>query len=196
MLRIGAADCLATIRARHVHVADTMAAALSDPPASATHLVGVAHSRDLLTHAGFESPDWSSLLFGQRPPRPHQRDPCVPGHGWQFFAAQSMEVRFKEVVVWPRLSPTEQALMHSQSGPMAGLPFSCIPSSNLFIFTPEVFRVLLLRRLWLPLSPCLSQLLVWPSTRRPWPPPRSLLESRSPGQSGIVFGVCWRSGLS
>ena len=56
------ADCLATIRARHVNVADTMAAALSDPPASATHLVGVAHSRDLLTDAGFESPDWSSLL--------------------------------------------------------------------------------------------------------------------------------------
>ena len=46
------ADCLATIRARHVHVADTMAAALSDPPASATHLVGVAHSSDLLTGDG------------------------------------------------------------------------------------------------------------------------------------------------
>ena len=30
------ADCLATIRVRHVHVAATMAAALSDPPASAT----------------------------------------------------------------------------------------------------------------------------------------------------------------
>ena len=51
------------------------------------------------------------------------------------------------------LSPTEQALMRSQSGPMAGLPFSCIPSSNLFVFTPEVFRVLLFRRVWLPLPP-------------------------------------------
>ena len=41
----------------------------------------------------------------------------------------------------------------SQSGPMASLPFSWIPSSNLFVFTPEVFRVLL-------------RLPVWPSTRR------------------------------
>ena len=147
------ADCLATIRARHVHVADTMAAALSDPPASATHLVGVAHSRDLLTDAGFESPDWSSLLFGQRHPHLY-RDPCVPGHGWQFFLPLSRwRFVFKEVVVWPR-PPTEQALMRSQSGPMAGLPLSRTPWSNLFVFTPEVFRVLfLLRRLWLPLPP-------------------------------------------
>ena len=128
----------------------------------------VLHCRDLLTDAGFESPDWSSLLFGHRPLH-LQRDPCTPGHGWQFFAAQSMEVRFKEVVVWPRLSPTEQALMRSQSGPMAGLPFSCIPSSNLFVFTPEVFRVLFFRRVWLPLPPWLSQLPLWPSFRRPWP---------------------------
>ena len=81
------ADCLATIRARHGHVADTMAAALSDPPVSATHLVGAAHSRDLLTDIGFESPDWSSLLFGQR--HPHLYRDCVPGHGWQFFLTLS-----------------------------------------------------------------------------------------------------------
>ena len=74
-----------------------------------------------------------------------------------------MEARFKEVFVWPRPTPTEQALMPSQSGPMAGLPFSCMPSSNLFILTLEVFRVLLLRRLWLPLPPA-SRLLVWPSS--------------------------------
>ena len=54
--------------------------------------------------------------------------------------------------MWPR-PPTEQALMRSQSGPMAGLPLSRTPWSNLFVFTPGVFRVLLLRRLWLPLPP-------------------------------------------
>ena len=69
----------------------------------------------------------------------------LPLSRWRFVS--------RRFVVWPRLSPTEQALMRSQSGPMAGLPFSCIPSSNLFVFTPEVFRVLLLRRFWLPLPP-------------------------------------------
>ena len=45
------ADCLATTRARH-NVEDTMAAALSDPPASAIHLLLLS---DLLTDAGSDS---------------------------------------------------------------------------------------------------------------------------------------------
>ena len=35
------------------HFRGTLSSALSDPPASATHLVGVAHSRVLFTGAGF-----------------------------------------------------------------------------------------------------------------------------------------------
>ena len=60
------ADCLGTTRVRHAHVADTMAAALSRPPASATHLLGAAHSRDVLAIAGFENPEWSSLFFAHQ----------------------------------------------------------------------------------------------------------------------------------
>ena len=51
--------------------------------------------------------------------------------------------------MWPRLSTTEQALLRSQSGPMSGLPFSSVPSSPPTRFAPQLFRVLLLRRLWL-----------------------------------------------
>ena len=53
--------------------------------------------------------------------------------------------------MWPRLSTTEQALLRSQSGPMSGLPFSSVPSSPPTRFAPQLFRVLLLRRLWLAL---------------------------------------------
>ena len=53
--------------------------------------------------------------------------------------------------MWPRLAPTEQALLRSQSGPMSGVPFSAVPSSPPTRLAPQIFRVLLLRRLWLPL---------------------------------------------
>ena len=46
---------------------------------------------------------------------------------------------------------TQQALLRSQSGPMSGLPFSDVPSSSSARFPAHLFRVLLLRRLWLPL---------------------------------------------
>ena len=110
-------------------------------------------SRQFLADAGFESPDWLSLLNGQRPRQlpEHQFEPGPVIHGWHFFAAQTVETRFRNTVVWPRLSLSEQALLRSQSGPMAGLPFSCVPSSHLFELNAQVFRVLLLRRLWLPL---------------------------------------------
>ena len=49
------------------------------------------------------------------------------------------------------LSCGRQALFHSQSGPMSGLPFSSVPSSPPTRFIPQLFRVLLLHRLWLAL---------------------------------------------
>ena len=60
-----------------------------------------------------------------------------------------MEERFFSSTIWPRLPPTEQALFRSQSGQMSGLPFTSVPSSPTF---RSFFRVLLLHRLWLPLS--------------------------------------------
>ena len=45
-------------------------------------------------------------------------------------------------------------------------------------FDSDLFRVLLLRRLRLPLPSVFSLLPVWPSSRLPWPSPRKLLEGR------------------
>ena len=93
------------------------------------------------------------ILHGIRPRHPSadEEDPEVPVHGWQFFAALTVEHCFRDTVVWPRLSPTDEALLRSQSGPMSGLPFSSVPSSPHSRFPSHLFRVLLLRRLWLPL---------------------------------------------
>ena len=49
------------------------------------------------------------------------------------------------------LAEHEQALLWSQSGPLAGTPFSAAPSNWLTRIEPHLFRVLFLRRLRLPL---------------------------------------------
>ena len=137
-----------------------MAEALSSPPVDAVHIGGAVASRRQLATIGYDCPDWASLLEGARPRQPNldEVDPGVPTHGWQFFAAQAVAQRHRTVVVWPRLSETEQALFRSQSGPMSGLPFSSVPSSPPTRFAPQLFRVLLLRRFWLALSLSLSLL--------------------------------------
>ena len=89
--------------------------------------------------------------------------PCV----WSsLFAAHS---------VWPRLSPTEQALLRLQSGPMAGLPFPAVPTSSLSRL-PSALPCLAPPPPLAFLAPCFSHLPVWPSTRRPSPPPCSVFE--------------------
>ena len=79
--------------------------------------------------------------------------------------------------VRPRLRATEQALLLSQGGPLSGVPYSCFPTSALARFDSTQFRVLLLRRLWLPLPPS-SRKCRWPSPGRPWPPPWGVGSSR------------------
>ena len=54
-------------------------------------------------------------------------------------------------VVWPQLSPNERALVKSQSGPLSSVPFTAMPIHRGSKLDSEPFRVLLLRRLRLPL---------------------------------------------
>ena len=54
-------------------------------------------------------------------------------------------------VVFPSLTSPEQALVRSQSGPLASVPFTSMPVQRVSRMDSEVFRVLLLRRLRLPL---------------------------------------------
>ena len=145
------ADCLHTISERHAHIARTMTDALISPSAGAVHLTGVVRSRASLADSGFVCPEWTALVEGLRPNQPgrDEVDPADHTHVWQFFAAQRVEYHFRAETVWPRLAPTEQALLRSQSGPMSGVPFSAVPSSPPTRFAPQIFRVLLLRRLWL-----------------------------------------------
>ena len=70
------------------------------------------------------------------------------GNEWQTQDANGF---FLTTAVWPRLSDTSRALLKSQGGPLAGLLFSFWPSSFHTRFAPQVFQVLFLRHMWLPL---------------------------------------------
>ena len=64
---------------------------------------------------------------------------------------------FRAEHILPHLTPTRRAMLRSQSGPVAGIPFSVAPSSFLTRLEPALFRVLLQRRLSLPLPLPLSK---------------------------------------
>ena len=74
---------------------------------------------------------------------------CVFSAGLAALSGQSVEEEFREAL-FPDLSPSRQALLLSQSGPRAGAAFSVTPSSMLARIEPPLFRVMLQRRLHLP----------------------------------------------
>ena len=68
-------------------------------------------------------------------------------------ATDAVHSHLVESQVRPRVSATDQGLLRSQGGPLSGVPFSYFPTSALARFDSTQFRVMLLRRLWLPLPP-------------------------------------------
>ena len=142
------------MRRRHALVADLIIRELSsDQPAH--HLEGVVRARNRLEDVGFNAPSWEALGDGVRPEVNSLDDagPGMPQHGWQFKATQNVDDFFISTSICPRLPDASKDLFRSQSGPLSGLPFTCCPTAFHSRFDAQVFRVLLLRRLWLPLPP-------------------------------------------
>ena len=69
-----------------------------------------------------------------------------PRHGWE-CEAEKVEDFFLATSVWPQLPDQDRAMLRSQGGPMAGLPFTCCSTLLHSRFDAQVLRVLLLRRL-------------------------------------------------
>ena len=148
------ADCLEMIAARNPGVADMIVTEMGQADAG-FHVSGASEVREQLVRVGFKVPQWWDLRAGLRPPgqRVDERHVGIPGHGWQHEATEAVHAHLFSTTVWPRLSPPEQALIRSQGGPMSGVRFTCFPASQESRIDSSSFRVLLLRRLWLPLPP-------------------------------------------
>ena len=134
-------------------MSDTLVVALVQNRLADTSNIGaVAACRERLLDVGFDVPEWGDLARGQRPGRvPDSRDPSEPPFGWQYLASAHVETTFVRGAMWPDLSPPDRALFRSQGGPFAGIPFTCFPTVVEARLEPQVFRVLVLRRLWCPL---------------------------------------------
>ena len=112
---------------------------------------GVVECEGILQSVGFDVPTWTALAQGAHPFNPEgDEDSTAPRAGWQRPATSRLH---EECVseMWPAFSDTEKALMLSQSGPMCGEPFTCFPTTRETRFDSQSFRLLLLRRLRLPL---------------------------------------------
>ena len=97
-------------------------------------------------------PGWMELADGLRPGQSVEVTfgPGIFNFGWQFYAARALDARCRAQVL-SRMLPSDRALLRSQSCPGAGAAFTAIPTDRLLRIEPSIFRVLLLRRLRLPL---------------------------------------------
>ena len=107
---------------------------------------------DDLQDYGWQPPEWQHLADGLAPPRHHNslEDGIALGRGWQHKAATTTHTAFR-AEVRQRLDPGSQALLESQTGPHASRAFTTIPYHNDNTYPSHLFRLLLLRRLRLPL---------------------------------------------
>ena len=148
------ADCLSIVYDRHPDVATMMVGQLSgvDDCESPSLQAASRAARELTGVEGFDVPSLEALVRGARPPL-HDVDDHEAGearHGWQHEAASRVERIFRSHLM-ERFAEHEQALLRSQSGPMAGMALSASPSNFFTRIEPHLFTVVLLRRLRRPL---------------------------------------------
>ena len=145
------ADCLPMILERHPTVVHQLMAELEEQDTPILHAVA-ASVRSLTGVRGFEPPTWHALAAGARP-EPREPDDYEPGSvrkGWQHEVASRVE-EFGREDLFTRVGEDVQALVRSQGGPGAGLVLSTCPTCRVTKLETQLFRVVLLRRLRLPL---------------------------------------------
>ena len=138
----------------------------------------------------FEIPSWRALMEGARPPPrdPEDDEPGSQWQGWQHEASSRIEREFRDAQLFPTINDAQRALLRSQSGPGAGMflrTTPCNPVTRLDSFT---FRILLCRRLRLPLPLTKHFCRCGPPYRFLWPPLRSLCSVRGSCSSGFCGG--------
>ena len=121
------ADCMPMIRERHPQVAEQFAASLEGHPDTPYLSEAAVAARSLRGVMGFEPPSWAALATGARPEarEPEEYEPGSVRAGWQHEAASRVERHFRDHQVFPQMEDPRKALVRSQGGPGAGLPFTC-----------------------------------------------------------------------
>ena len=150
-------DSLAMTRSRHPGVAARLVHELNrGREAGAPCLREAAEAADQLRTLGFrDCPSWQAAADGARPmPRPEEEneddDPTNKTRGWQRCAAAHIDASLARDLS-ASLDPASRALLLSQSGPMAARALTVSPTSPLTTLDSHILRIILLRRLRMPL---------------------------------------------
>ena len=142
------ADCLPTIRARAPLAAARLVRVLQSSTETVQPLAAARHAAACLREQGYDAPAWDSLLQARLGHDEREFGEFL--RGWQHRAALAGDKRALDL----HLSHTDaasRALLLSQAGPHAGRAFTVFPTSAELTVPSPLFRVLLLRRLRLPL---------------------------------------------
>ena len=103
-----------------------------------------------LAGQGYAVPAWDDTHSAPPGPSSRNDEPAGTLRGWQRGAAHACDERALETHL-ADLSPASRALLLSQAGPHAARVFTVLPTSDVVTVPDPHFRVLLLRRLRLPL---------------------------------------------
>ena len=98
---------------------------------------------------GFAAPPWTALPTAP-PACPHPSREPDPAHGWQRIACQARDDA-ESAALLSSLDTAGRALMLSQAGTHASRAFTAFPTAAEFRVENPLFRIMLLRRLRLPL---------------------------------------------
>ena len=137
------AGCSGIIHKRHPDVAARLVHHLEGYTNTPSLQAAAGAARSFRGVQGFEPPSWEARAHGARP-APRQPDDFEPG-------CERVEELFRDGSLFSRLDDASKVLMRSQGGVGSGLALSTCPLCRVTRLEPCLFRVLLLRRLRLPL---------------------------------------------
>ena len=144
--------------------------------------------------AGLEIPSWRELA--EIPPeRVAEPEPNQPKFGWQQKATRKLEQQFVREEVWPELGDPARALLRSQHGPLASAPLTALPTSRATRIDAQPFRLLLCRRLHLPL-PLTQRTCRCGRPLDKFGHHRSVCRGWGFGEEGVSIGMRGSTGLS
>ena len=106
------------------------------------------HVTAFLSNLGLQAPPCTQCA---EPPQQSPAEPADHTRGWQRTASTTTDQAI-QAELRASLDPASQAMLDSQPGPLAAKIFTILPTSPGLTFEPCHFRVLLHRRLRLPLA--------------------------------------------
>ena len=117
---------------------------------SAPSILAATQAAAYLAGQGYAVPAWDDAHSAPPGPSSRNDEPAGTLRGWQRGAAHACDERALETHLADP-SPASRALLLSQAGPHAARVFTVLPTSDVVAVPDPHFRVLLLRRLRLPL---------------------------------------------